>query len=219
MQDIKLDKNGKPELFEDKTLPPPEEDEIISVGLKSTNYTNLIDRYYYKIYYNTIKDQNNTEQYIFIHSNCVALCGLSKNHFISEKARLGLISEIVDLNKVIKVSGKKKRGARLLNENEYIIEIHYFSDEKAKEKNDKSIFKFSPSIKQGKLMEVNNNITDLGFINSNTGKVKELLGDSSEKFGFICMILLDHIQVETLKKKFSNEEKVVEIENNKENDN
>ena len=111
--------------FEEKN---EDEDEIVSVGLKATFFNNIIDRYYTKIYLNKDTDK---EQYIFIHSNGVIICGIGKNHFLISKFREGLVSKLTNLNKLAPVKGKKKHGAKILNENEhckyYIILMIYIS--------------------------------------------------------------------------------------------
>ena len=43
-----------------------EEESVESVGLKSFNYTNMIERYFTRYYFDYGKE---TEQYAFIHSN------------------------------------------------------------------------------------------------------------------------------------------------------
>jgi hypothetical protein len=165
-----------------------EDDEIVSVGLKATFFNNIIDRYYTKIYLNKDTDK---EQYIFIHSNGIILTGIGINHFLVSKFREGLVSKLTNLNKLAPVKGKKKHGARILNENEYVMEVEYYNSSN-KENENVQVFKFSPGVKQAKLMDINENI-----FNNNS-----LLMESPEKFGFICMLFLDHNQVENLKKKY-----------------
>lgn len=76
-------------------------DEIISVGLKATNFDNIIERYFYKIYLNKGEDK---EQFIFLHSNGIVLCGLGENHFLIKNKS---ILNIKDLGKLVEVKGKK----------------------------------------------------------------------------------------------------------------
>lgn len=162
-----------------------DEDEFIeSIGLKALNYKNVIERYYTKIYIN--KNLPN-EQYLFIHSNGIALCGLGENHFITKSE----IVKVKDLNKISQFKGKKKNGARVLNEVEYVLEIEYIDKNEHLESNHDSnftprIFKFNPGLKGVKLMEINANL----FTNHN------LLKEFPEKFGFICIVFLDNKQVE-----------------------
>jgi len=175
-----------------------DDNEITSVGLKATNYSNIIERYYTKIYIQVASQSNPTsahttpptgksEQYYFLHSNGVTLCGLSKNHFLfNENVK---IKKIEDLNKVFKVSGKKKHGARVLNEVDYCLDIYYTEKENEVEK--EKVFKFSPNLKSAKLMEINQNIIEN----------PEILIQSPEKFGYCCLVYLDNIQAESLKKK------------------
>lgn len=118
-------------------------EEIVSCGLKSIFYQNLVDRYFVRYYLN--KGQAN-EQYIFIHSNGVMMCGLGRNNdFLKER-----VTQFIDLDKVTKVSGKKKHGAKILNEKENIVELINQKEKK---------IKFSPLINKGKLMEINWNLS------------------------------------------------------------
>ena len=189
-----------------------EEEEIVSVGLKATNYSNLIDRFFKKLYIN--KDKYN-EQFIFIHSNGIAICGLGKNNIIVEK---NLLKEIKDLKKLEAVKGKKKIGARVLNENECILELLLYSNSSSssdsitlENKNELNIleerldnmknikqdvinnsYKFLPKINKAKLMEINYNV-----IND-----VEILFNSPEKFGYLCMVFLDNSTINYLSNKY-----------------
>lgn len=190
-----------------------EEEEIVSVGLKATNYSNLIDRFFKKLYIN--KDKYN-EQFIFIHSNGIAICGLGKNNIIVEK---NLLKEIKDLKKLEAVKGKKKTGARVLNENECILELLLYSNSSSsssdsitlENKNELNIleerldnmknikqdvinnsYKFLPKINKAKLMEINYNV-----IND-----VEILFNSPEKFGYLCMVFLDNSTINYLSNKY-----------------
>lgn len=157
-----------------------DEDEFIeSIGLKALNYMSVIERYYTKIYFNK---NENTEQYLFIHSNGIALCGIGKNHFLLNKE----ILRVKDLNKITQIKGKKKNGARVLNEVEYVAEIEYVDKNEENTNTVPSVFKFNPGLKGVKLMEVNTNL----YTNSN------LIHEYPEKFGYICIVFLDHKQVE-----------------------
>ena len=148
-------------------------DILESVGLKSTFYNDQIQRYFSKYYLD--KDQPN-EQYIFIHSNGIIMCGLGKNNDILKKN----ISEVIILKQLSKITGKNKHGAHQLSPNEYVIQI----------KADDDIINFCPKIK-GKLLEVNQNLV----------KNPKLLIDSPEKNGFICLIQQEPNDVELLKEK------------------
>lgn len=155
-------------------------DEIISVGLKATNFDNIIERYFYKIYLNKGEDK---EQFIFLHSNGIVLCGLGENHFL---IKYKSILNIKDLGKLVEVKGKRKHGAKILQENESIIEIKYFLDNK------EMVYKFCPGVIKAKLMEVNQNV--LNNIS--------ILYNSPEKFGYLCMLYLDLKQIDSLKSKY-----------------
>ena len=148
-------------------------DILESVGLKSTFYNDQIQRYFSKYYLD--KDQPN-EQYIFIHSNGIIMCGLGKNNEILKKN----ISEVIILKQLTKITGKNKHGAHQLSPNEYVIQI----------KADDNVINFCPKIK-GKLLEVNQNLV----------KNPKLLIDSPEKNGFICLIQQEPNEVELLKEK------------------
>ena len=150
-----------------------EYDILESVGLKSTFYNDQIQRYFSKYYLD--KDKPN-EQYIFIHSNGIIMCGLGKNNDILKKS----ISEVIILKQLSKITGKNKHGAHQLSPNEYVIQI----------KADDNIINFCPKIK-GKLLEVNQNLV----------KNPKLLIDSPEKNGFICLIQQEPNEVELLKEK------------------
>ena len=148
-----------------------EYDILESVGLKSTFYNDQIQRYFSKYYLD--KDKPN-EQYIFIHSNGIIMCGLGKNNDILKKS----ISEVIILKQLSKITGKNKHGAHQLSPNEYVIQI----------KADDNVINFCPKIK-GKLLEVNQNLV----------KNPKLLIDSPEKNGFICLIQQEPNEVELLK--------------------
>ena len=148
-------------------------DILESVGLKSTFYNDQIQRYFSKYYLD--KDKPN-EQYIFIHSNGIIMCGIGKNNDILKKN----ISEVIILKQLSKITGKNKHGAHQLSPNEYVIQI----------KADDDIINFCPKIK-GKLLEVNQNLV----------KNPKLLIDSPEKNGFICLIQQEPNDVELLKEK------------------
>ena len=148
-------------------------DILESVGLKSTFYNDQIQRYFSKYYLD--KDQPN-EQYIFIHSNGIIMCGLGKNNEILKKN----ISEVIILKQLTKITGKNKHGAHQLSPNEYVIQI----------KADDNVINFCPKIK-GKLLEVNQNLV----------KNPKLLIDSPEKNGFVCLIQQEPNEVELLKEK------------------
>ena len=150
-----------------------EYDILESVGLKSTFYNDQIQRYFSKYYLD--KGQPN-EQYIFIHSNGIIMCGIGSNNDILKKN----ISEIIILKQPTKITGKNKHGAHLLNVTEYIIQI----------KADDNTFIFCPKIR-GKLLEVNQNLV----------KNPKLLINSPEKNGFICLIQQDPGELELTKEK------------------
>jgi hypothetical protein len=151
-----------------------ENDLVESIGIKATYYNDFVERYFTKYYFNKGKEN---EQYIFIHSNGIILSGIGKNNIITKVK----INEIIDLKKPGKITGRRKHGAHFLSENEYVIKIIY--------DNEKS-YNFCPMIK-GKLLEVNQNI-----INDNN-----LLINSPESFGFICIILVEGKFLEQLKEK------------------
>lgn len=77
-------------------------DSVESVGLKATCYNNMVDRYFTKYYLDKNSDK---EQYIFVHTNGLVMCGLGSNNLVVKSK----LKEITDLNKVQKVSGKRKR--------------------------------------------------------------------------------------------------------------
>ena len=64
------------------------EDEIVSVGLKATNFNNLIDRFFTKVYLNKNTPE---EQYVFIHSNGIVICGLGENNKIIKQKLKALL--------------------------------------------------------------------------------------------------------------------------------
>ena len=153
-------------------------DILESVGLKSTFYNDQIQRYFSKYYLD--KGQPN-EQYIFIHSNGIIMCGIGANNDILKKN----VSEIIILKQPAKITGKNKHGAHLLNINEYIVQI----------KTDENTFNFCPKLR-GKLLEVNQNLV----------KNPKLLLESPEKNGFICLIQQDPGDLEILKEKLGKPE-------------
>ena len=85
------------EIAEDEGIDP-----IESVGLKATFYNNLVDRYFTKFYIDRYADD---EQYIFIHTNGIIMCGFGKNNALLNQT----IKSAVNMNKVSKISGKRKR--------------------------------------------------------------------------------------------------------------
>ena len=147
-------------------------DVLESVGLKSTFYNNQINRYFTKYYLN--KGEPN-EQYIFIHSNGIIMCGIGSNNDILKKN----ISEIIALKQPTKITGKSKHGAHYLSPNEYIMQI---------KTDDNNTINYCPKLK-GKLLEINQNII----------KTPKLLKDSPEKNGFICLIQQEPSDLENLK--------------------
>lgn len=153
------------------------EEEMVSVGLKATYFDSLIDRFFTKYYINKGEDN---EQYIFIHSNGIIICGLGENNSIIKEKNL---LEIVDLDKTETVRGKKKHGAKILQENEYILEL------KINIKNEPQIVKFSPKVHKAKLMEINSKLS------------VSLVLESPEKFGFLCMLYLEPKALESYKRK------------------
>ena len=168
---FKNNKNDKNKNNDDKD--DEEYDILESIGLKSTFYNDQIQRYFSKYYLD--KGQPN-EQYIFIHSNGIIMCGIGSNNDILKKN----ISEIIILKQPTKITGKNKHGAHLLNVTEYIIQI----------KADDNTFNFCPKIR-GKLLEVNQNLV----------KNPKLLIDSPEKNGFICLIQQEPGELELTKEK------------------
>ncbi len=173
---FKKNKNDNNKNNNDKNNDDKEDEEydiLESIGLKSTFYNDQIQRYFSKYYLD--KGQQN-EQYIFIHSNGIILCGIGSNNDILKKN----IKEIIILKQLSKITGKNKHGAHLLNNNEYVIQI----------KTDDSTINFCPKIK-GKLLEVNQNLA----------KNPQLLKESPEKNGFICLIQQEPNELENLKEK------------------
>lgn len=174
---------------ENECLNENEEMETIeALDLRAIHYNNIVDRYFTKYY---IDQNTDKEQYIFIHTNGIIMCGLGKNHKLVKNNLI--IKDIKDLHKVAKISGKRKHGAHILNENEYILEI---STEQIKEHQDlnlsqeKSVIHFCPKVK-GKLIEINSNI----FRDFN------LVKNSPEKNGFLCFVMQDPKGVQSLKEK------------------
>ena len=166
---------------DDKDKDDEEYDILESVGLKSIYYNDQVQRYFSKYYLN--KGESN-EQYIFIHSNGIIMCGIGANNEILKKN----ITEIIILKQLSKITGRNKHGAHFLNDNEYIIQI----------KTDENTYNFCPKLR-GKLIEINQNL-------ANNPK---LLIDSPEKNGFICLIQQDPKDVEELKEKLGKPENLI----------
>ena len=158
-----------------------EYDILESVGLKSIYYNDQIQRYFSKYYLN--KGEPN-EQYIFIHSNGIIMCGIGSNNEILKKD----IKEIIILKQLSKITGRSKHGAHLLCANENIIQI----------KTDDNTFNFCPKLK-GKLLEINQNLA----------KNPKLLVESPEKNGFICLIQQEPNDVEELKEKLGKPQNLI----------
>lgn len=158
-----------------------EDEEIISVGLKATSYSNLIDRFFTKLYINKGTD---SEQYVFIHSNGIVVCGLGANNSLILGKK---IKSLVDLGKLVEVKGKRKHGAKILQDTEYIIEIKYMNDA-----NEEVTYKFAPKVNKAKLMEINKNAI----------LKPEIVIESPEKFGFLCILFLDLPGIEAAKLKY-----------------
>ena len=155
-------------------------DIIDTIGLQSTLYNDFISRYFTKYFLPENK-------FIFIHSNNIILCGISKNHFLLNNNII--INNIIDCKKLGKITGRNKHGGIFINENETIININYTN----KDNNESNVYKFCTGIK-GKLIEVNKNI-----INNNNLIKEDPLGD-----GFICILQMDLKEVQKLKEKLSN---------------
>ena len=172
--DNKQNNNNKNKEKNNDDKDEEEYDILESVGLKSTFYNDQIQRYFSKYYLN--KGEPN-EQYIFIHSNGIIMCGIGSNNEILKKD----ITEIIILKQPQKITGKNKHGAHQLSPNEYVIQI----------KADGNVINYCPKLK-GKLLEVNQNLV----------KNPKLLKESPEKNGFICLIQQDPNDVELLKEKF-----------------
>jgi hypothetical protein len=156
-------------------------DAIESLGIKAMHYNSIVDRYFTKFYVDEMTDK---EQFIFIHTNGVIMCGLGKNHYI---VKSGLkIKEIKDQNKMSKISGKRKHGAHLLFDNENILQfILEGENSECKE------FSFCPKVR-GKLIEINQNIFNK----------PQVVQESPEKFGYLCFLLMiDARSVEVLREK------------------
>jgi hypothetical protein len=164
-------------------------EEVENVGIKAMYYNNIVDRYFTKFYIDQYTDK---EQYVFIHTNGIIMCGLGSNNLLVKSGVK--IKEVKDLNKMTKVSGKRKHGGHVLNETEFILQ---FVMEGAEDLNvhpgstpDRQ-FCFSPKVK-GKLIEINSKI----FTNP------EVIQNSPEKFGFLCMVMMnDAKSVENLKER------------------
>ena len=166
---------------DDKDKDDEEYDILESVGLKSIYYNDQVQRYFSKYYLN--KGESN-EQYIFIHSNGIIMCGIGANNEILKKN----IKEVIILKQISKITGRSKHGAHILNTNENIIQI----------KTDQDTFNFSPQLK-GKLLEINQNLA----------KNPKLLSESPEKNGFICLIQQEPNDVEELKEKLGKPENLI----------
>ena len=177
--DYKQNNKDKDKDKEDKD--DEEYDILESVGLKSIYYNDQVQRYFSKYYIN--KGQPN-EQYIFIHSNGIIMCGLGSNNDILKKN----IKEIISLKQLSKITGRNKHGAHILCANENIIQI----------KTDDDTYNFCPQLK-GKLLEINQNLT----------KNPKLLVESPEKNGFICLIQQEPNDVEALKEKLGKPENLI----------
>ena len=178
----KNDKNENKRNNDNKEEKDEEEYDILeSVGLKSIYYNDQVQRYFSKYYIN--KGQPN-EQYIFIHSNGIIMCGIGANNEILKKN----IKEVIILKQISKITGRSKHGAHILNTNENIIQI----------KTDQDTFNFSPQLK-GKLLEINQNLA----------KNPKLLSESPEKNGFICLIQQEPNDVEELKEKLGKPENLI----------
>jgi hypothetical protein len=154
-------------------------EEVENVGIKAMYYNNIVDRYFTKYY---IDQNTDKEQYVFIHTNGVIMCGLGSNNYLVKSGVK--ISEVKDLNKMTKVSGKRKHGAHILNEGEFILQFMMEGAEDLVSQNPNATpdrqFCFTPKIK-GKLIEINSKIfSDPGIIQK-----------SPEKFGFLCFILMN----------------------------
>ena len=158
-----------------------EYDILESVGMKSTFYNDQIQRYFSKYYLN--KGESN-EQYIFIHSNGIIMCGIGANNDILKQN----INEVIILKQLAKITGKNKHGAHPLSPNEYVIQI----------KTDNNIINFCPKIK-GKLIEINQNLV----------KNPKLLIESPEKNGFICLIQKEPNDLVALKEKLGKPENLM----------
>ena len=89
---------------------------------------NVIDRYYTRLYANVIMGNDNEDHYIHLHSNKLALVGLSDRHEILVK-KLKIVKVEFNLNRngksllENKVSGKKKKGATWLSPTDPICHL------------------------------------------------------------------------------------------------
>jgi hypothetical protein len=153
-----------------------ENDTVENLGIKAMYYNNIVDRYFTKYYFD--KNSEN-EQYVFVHTNGLIMCGIGANNLLIKSGKK--IKEIKDLNKLSKVSGKRKHGAHIVAENENLLTLTT---------EDSSEYNFCPKVK-GKLVEINSNI----FTNA------DLILKSPEKHGFICFLLSDHKNIDGLKEK------------------
>ena len=179
---FRKNKNNTKDVNNDNDDKNEEEIDILeSVGMKSIYYNDQIKRYFSKYYIN--KGQPN-EQYIFIHSNGIIMCGIGENNEILKKN----ITEIIILKQFAKITGRSKHGAHLLNINENIIQI----------KTDDKVYNFCPQLK-GKLLEINLNLS----------KNPKLLVESPEKNGFICLIQQEPSEVENLREKLGKPENLI----------
>ena len=149
-----------------------------SVGLKCTLYNDFIGRYFNKYYIN--KGKNN-EQYIFIHSNGILMCGFGENNEILKQN----ITEVKSLKEIGKITGKNKNGAHFLCPTEYVINVKYID-----QNNEEKSIKFCPNVK-GKLLEINSQIL----------AAPQALKDKPESDGFVCLISQTPEQLQLLKEK------------------
>lgn len=164
-------------------------EEVENLGIKAMYYNSIVDRYFTKYY---IDQNTDKEQYIFIHTNGIIMCGLGSNNYLIKSGIK--IREVKDFNKMTKVSGKRKHGAHILNEGENILEFLMEGTEDLIQNPNATLdrqFCFSPKIK-GKLIEINSKI----FSNP------EIIQKSPEKFGFLCFMMMnDARSVDNLKEK------------------
>ena len=166
--------------MKDNTIKEEEEenDFLDSVGIKATYYNDFVERYFTKYYFDKDKD---TEQFLFIHSNGIIVCGFGRNHFITKEK----INGVTDLKRPGKITGRRKHGAHFLNENEYVLQVSY---------GDGKTVNFCPKLK-GKLLEINQSIVEKPI----------LLNESPESFVFVCIIQLEQNGLESLKNKLDND--------------
>ena len=98
------------------------------------------------------------------------------------------IGSILVLKQLAKITGRSKHGAHILCANENIIQI----------KTDENVYNFCPQLK-GKLLEINQNLA----------KNPQLLVESPEKNGFICLIQQEPNDVEALREKLGKPENLI----------